>query len=59
MGSTGSTGITSAIQQKGVESIVSGSVGGAIEATKDRNKRKYKYRGKEYDEYEEDEDSDY
>jgi hypothetical protein len=59
MGSTGSTGITSAIVEKGVEGIVSGSIGGTIEAARDRNKGKYKYKGREYDENEEDEDSDH
>ena len=59
MGSTGSTGITSAIDKKGEEGIVSGSIGGTIEAERDRNKGKYKYKGREYDENEEDEDSDH
>ena len=54
MGSTGSSGIVSTGLQQGAVGCVSGSVGGVVEAAFKGNKNNYTYKGKRYEDDEED-----
>ena len=57
MGSVGSSSVASAAIEPVVAGVVSGSIGGSIDAIKNNKKKKYTYKGIEYDDLKEKENS--